>query len=73
MAEPSVMYQIVSGPSGGSFRKTMVFDLPMDVQGPALVLQQGSWLDRMTQLFLVGDEDSMLHGKTKLQVVVSED
>ncbi len=71
VTDPAILYQIVSGPSGGSYRKTMVFDVPVGVQEPALVLQQGSWLDRMMQLFLVGDEDSMLHGKTKLQVVVS--
>lgn len=53
----------------GSWRTTMVFDLPGDIEKPALVLREGSELERLFELFLIGDEASLLHPKTKLRLL----
>ncbi|HSB18083.1 MAG TPA: hypothetical protein VLE22_26765 [Bryobacteraceae bacterium] len=65
-------YEITSGPSGGSFKKTMVFDVPVSAQEPSLVLQEGSWIERTLQLFLVADEGSLLHGRILHRLIVRE-
>jgi hypothetical protein len=43
-----------------------VFDLPRSVRRPRLQFTEGYWIDRLIELFLIGDEDSLLHGKTTL-------
>ncbi len=57
----------------GSWRTTMVFDLPKDIERPALILNEGSVLERVFELFLIGDEASLLHPKTKLRLLKPEE
>lgn len=65
-------YELTTGPSGGSYKRVMIFDLPTDVRNPTLVLQHGSWLDRFVELFLIGDEGSLFHKRTKLLLEPTE-
>jgi hypothetical protein len=58
-------FERVAGPSGGSYKRVLVFDLPPNVQNPALIVHEGSWTERALELFLIGDEDSLFHKKTK--------
>lgn len=55
------------GPDG-SFTKPLVFDLPERTVNPTLQVNEGYRIDRWLELFLVGDEDSWLHKKTKFQL-----
>lgn len=43
------------------FEKEIVFDLPSGVREPRLDLKDGYGIDRVIELFLIGDEDSLLH------------
>jgi hypothetical protein len=63
-------YARIAGPTGGSYKKTLVFDLPYNIENPMLMLQDGSWTDRFLELFLIGDEDSMFHAGTRLQILI---
>ena len=63
-------YQVQSGPTGGSFKKTFVFDVPADAKNPCLIVRAGGWLDRLLQLFVIGDEDSLFHPGTRLPLNV---
>lgn len=65
-------FERVSGPTGGSFKRTLVFDLPAGVNNPALILWEGSSIDRLVELFLIGDEASLFHAKTKLPLRIPE-
>jgi hypothetical protein len=49
---------------GESLVRRVVFDLPRIVRRPRLQVTEGYWIDRLIELFLIGDEDSLLHGKT---------
>ncbi len=49
---------------GESLVRRVVFDLPRSVRRPRLQFTEGYWIDRLIELFLIGDEDSLLHGKT---------
>jgi hypothetical protein len=48
-------------PAGGSFEREIVFDLPEDVKNPRLDIREGFGVDRVFELILIGDEDSILH------------
>ena len=61
-------FELRVGPSGGSYKRVLVFDLPRDIEQPALVLQEGSFLEHLAELFVIGDEDSLFHRKTKLLI-----
>jgi hypothetical protein len=52
-----------------NFDKEIVFDLPVEVPAPRLDISEGSWIDRMAETFLIGDEDSLFHRRNyfKLQ------
>lgn len=54
--------------AGDSYTKTLVFDVPLDVCAPRLLITKGIALDRFIELFLIGDEDSFLHRKTVFAV-----
>ncbi len=47
--------------AGGSYSAEIVFDLPMEVHDPRLVITSDVWVDRAAELFLIGDVDSFLH------------
>jgi hypothetical protein len=47
-----------------SYRTRLVFDLPGDVSNPRLLIAEREWLARLSELFLIGDEDSLLHKST---------
>lgn len=53
---------------GGSFSKTLIFDVPDDIDTPRLLISKGSFIERLTELFLIGDEDSLFHKKTLFTV-----
>jgi hypothetical protein len=53
---------------GESLLRRVVFDLPRDVRRPRLQFTEGYWIDRLIELFLIGDEDSLLHGRTTLSL-----
>lgn len=59
-------FELRVGPTGGTYKRVLVFDLPRDIEQPALVLQEGSFLEHLVELFVIGDEDSLFHRKTKL-------
>ncbi len=48
-------------PPGGQRDVTLVFRLPGDVPLPRLQVEEGGRLERFAELFLIGDEDSLLH------------
>lgn len=56
------------GPQGDSYTKELVFDLPENVHNPSLIVTDGLWIERLLELFLIGDEDSLFHKKTKLRL-----
>lgn len=53
---------------GGSYTKDIVFDLPSNVQNPRLLVTEGPWVERLVELFLIGDEDSLFHKKMWFQL-----
>ena len=48
-------------PAGGSFEKEAVFDLPENVSNPRLDVSEGIGADKVFEMFLIGDEDSLGH------------
>lgn len=49
----------------GEFYVThFVFDLPPDVEEPVLDVSSGWGVDRLAELLLIGDEDSIFHART---------
>lgn len=48
-------------PAGGMFEKEIVFDLPENVVNPRLDIAEGIGVDKVIELFLIGDEDSLWH------------
>jgi hypothetical protein len=48
-------------PAGGAFEKEIVFDLPENVQSARLDVSEGIGVDKIIELFLIGDEDSLWH------------
>jgi hypothetical protein len=53
---------------GGAFLAAVVFDLPRDGTDFLLHVTDGWWADRLIEFFLVGDEDSFLHGRTAFRL-----
>lgn len=49
---------------GESVTTQIVFDLPPEAPAPRLYVRQGFGIDRLVELFLIGDEDSLLHRRT---------
>ena len=49
---------------GESYQTTVVFDLPADIQSPALLIHEGGPETRL----VIGHENSLLHKKTKFQI-----
>ena len=47
-----------------SYTTRFVFDLPADAAGPRLLVAERGWITRLSELFLLGDEDSVLHQAT---------
>jgi hypothetical protein len=45
-----------------------VFDLPSDIRNPSLLITEGPWMGRLIELFLIGDEDSLFHKKTRFRL-----
>lgn len=53
------------GPNYSStYSKDLVFDLPTNLKNPRLLMIQGHWFERLIELFLIGDEDSLFHKRT---------
>ena len=51
-------------PAGGSVTTRIVFDLPADAVDPQLYVRDAHPVSRLTELLLIGDEDSFLHRRT---------
>jgi hypothetical protein len=51
-----------------SFQTTVAFELPADVTEPRLLVTEGIWADKIIELFLIGDEDSLLHKRTAFEL-----
>ncbi|MBA3515955.1 MAG: hypothetical protein H0T77_16465 [Pyrinomonadaceae bacterium] len=49
---------------GETYTTKLVFDLPVNVASPTLLLNEGEWLTR----FIIGHENSPLHKKTRFQL-----
>ena len=47
--------------AGASYSTTLVFEVPEQVSEPTLIVRESHWLTRLSELFLIGDEDSLLH------------
>jgi hypothetical protein len=43
------------------FEKETVFDLPENVSNPRLDIAEGIGVDKVFEMFLIGDEDSLWH------------
>ena len=48
-------------PASGMFEKETVFDLPENVSNPRLDIAEGIEVDKVFEMFLIGDEDSLWH------------
>jgi len=59
LGEPSRLDQAV-GPSG-FYTRTLVFDLPEGMHESRLYVGESDCMVRLTELFLIGDEESLLH------------
>ena len=59
-----------SGPVeiGSSHPKDLVFDIPQDVRNPRLLVTEGHWIERLIELFLIGDDDSLFHKRTMFRL-----
>jgi hypothetical protein len=53
---------------GGHYATTVVFDLPPDAADPRLDITDGYWAARLIELFLIGDEDALLHKPTTIRL-----
>ena len=53
---------------GESYTVRLVYDLPVDAAAPTLAVTEGYAVDRVIELFLAGDEDSLLHARTTLRL-----
>jgi hypothetical protein len=49
---------------GQSYTTTLVFDLPVEIRNPTLLMREGEWVTR----FIIGHENSPLHGQTLFQL-----
>lgn len=55
-------------PAAGRITVEIVFDLPADIEAPRLLVTE-DWLpDRLAELVLIGDDDSLLHAPTTLRI-----
>lgn len=52
--------------AGESYATAVVFELPADASRPRLLVTDGFWAERLVELFLIGDEDSLLHKRTSI-------
>jgi hypothetical protein len=54
--------------AGTGYAARVFFELPLNLVNPRLVIteMEGVWPDRFFEMFLIGDEDSVLHKKTTL-------
>ena len=64
IAGPEGLSQPVA--AGKAYLTVLAFDLPQGLTNPRLQVteMEGVWPDRLFQMFLIGDEDSLLHKKT---------
>jgi hypothetical protein len=53
---------------GESYTVRLVFDLAVDSAAPTLYVTEGYGIDRLIELVLAGDEDSLLHAKTSFRL-----
>jgi hypothetical protein len=53
---------------GESYSVRLVFDLARDATAPTLYIREGYGIDHLIELFLAGDEDSLLHAKTSFRL-----
>ena len=56
-----------AGP-GESYTVRLVFDLAVDSAAPTLYVTEGYGMDHLIELFVAGDEDSLLHAKTSFRL-----
>jgi hypothetical protein len=68
LAGNSIKFDKQVGPQGDYFVKEIVFDLPNDMKNPKLEFTEGYAIDRVLEMFLIGDEDSMFHKPTRLSL-----
>ena len=54
--------------ANASYIKRLVFDLPEDARGATLYISEGPPLERLIELFIIGDEDSLLHRRTRFRL-----
>jgi len=54
--------------AGSSYIKDLVFDVPPDAMNPRLLATEGPWMERLIELFIIGDEDSLFHKRTTIRL-----
>ncbi len=54
--------------AGQAYTTKLVFDLPADLRDPKLHIAEGDWLAKLSELLLIGDEDSLLHKRTVFRI-----
>jgi hypothetical protein len=47
-----------------SYSTRFVFDVPAEVAVPRMLVAERGWITRLSELFLLGDEDSVLHERS---------
>jgi len=55
-----------------SFVRALVFDVPEKTKQGRLLVTEGNTADRLVETFLIGDEDSLFHGKRFFEIDVPE-
>ncbi len=56
--------------TGEAYSTQLVFDLPTNVRDPRLLVTERDPFSRLSELFLIGDEDSLFHRPTLFRLTV---
>lgn len=59
--------------AGGAYTRTLVFDLPANAANPALAVSERGLPDVIIEALLIGDEDSLFHKPTLLNLAAARD
>jgi hypothetical protein len=53
---------------GGTYRRSVVFELPATVDKPVLRVSQRFWVDEFLELWLIGDDESLGHRPVRFEL-----
>lgn len=55
-------------PPNSYTKRKVIFDLPLDIERPKLLFTEGNAIARLSELFLIGDDDSLFHKQRYFQL-----